>query len=373
MDAGADHARDASDGGKDASPPDTTAHDAGRDAMGDGAPDGSTDAGGPDACPPQHYLNTIRHLCVPAHDLNGDGKADLMAVNLDGINALISTGTSFMFYDWLNARFVGAGGAYAADVTGSGYADGIAFDNTYVFAIGTGGPGFGSIPANLAVWLPSPFLGEIATSVVDVDGDGRADAVRFNGQDISVALSTGESFEEPTQWLAVDLTQYLEVYAADVDGDGMSDAILLGTNSVEVCRSTGTSFSPPVVWDQSPLTSDIATLFADVNGDGRIDGIQIENDSISVSLSNGHGFEPATSWYVSALYGSLDTVLADADGDGMADVIVVDAAKVIVALSTGSSFAAPTVWYSGSFHADANFEVAPDPGGSFIATGLPTP
>jgi hypothetical protein len=391
IDAAVDGTRDASDGpakGSDASAVDASRADAStvdasavdawgtadarREAQGDASSDGSTDGGGTDACPPQHYTNIVRHRCVPAHDLTGDGKADLIAVNYAGIDALISTGSSFLFQNWFTGKFYGTGGTYAADVTGSGFADGVAFDGASEFALGTGGPSFGTIPANLKVWLPMPFQGEIATSVVDVDGDGRADAVDLNGHEILVALSTGESFEEPTQWSAIDLTPYAELWMADVNGDGMWDTILLGNSSVEVCLSTGTAFAPPVVWDQSPLYSDIVTLFADVDGDGRMDGIQIENESILVSLSNGHGFDPPTVWYAAALYGDSDTIVADANGDGMADVIVVDAGKVIVALSTGTSFLAPAVWYNGDFHRDINLDVAPDPGDSFIAIGVPS-
>jgi hypothetical protein len=356
----------------DAMTPDAAGPDARRDATGDGAPDATTDGGGPLACPPRHSFNVVRHICVLDHDLNGDGKADLMAVNVDGITALISTGTSFEFRDWLDNQFVGTGGAYAADVTGQGYSDAVAFDESAVYVIGSGITGFGSIAANFSAWLPMSFRGDIATSVMDVNGDGRADAVVFNDDEILVALSTGTRFEDPVQWLAADLTGYIELWMADVDGDGMVDVIYLGADSVEVSLSTGTSFAPPVVWDDSPLSSDITAYFADVDGDGRADGLQIDSDEIWVSLSTGRGFAPATLWYASTLYGTRDTIVADADGDGMADLIVVDTSKVIVALSTGSNFAAPTIWYNGTFHADYNLEVAPDPGVSFIALDPPS-
>jgi hypothetical protein len=378
---GATAAGDASDGAgerpdataADAAPPGAMGTDAGRDATGAGAPDAGTDGGSPVTCPSRHSLNLVRHVCVLDHDLNGDGKADLMAVNLGGINALISTGSSFEFHAWLDQQFRGFGGAYAADVTGLGYSDGVVFDGTTVYAIGSGPTGFGSIAANFSTWLPTPFLGDIATTVVDVNGDGRADAINFDDHAIWVALSTGTRFEDPVQWLAGDLTQYVQVFAADVNGDGMFDVVYLGATLVEVSLSTGVSFAPPVVWDESPLSSDRLTLFADFNGDGRTDAAQINNDAIWVSLSTGREFARATPWYVNTLYGSRDTIMADANGDGMADVIVVDAAKVIVALSTGSSFAAPTVWYNGTFDADLNIGVAPEPGGSFVPGIPPSP
>src|SRR3954469_24441964 len=94
----------------------------------DGAGDARPEAGSsPPSCPIYQYWNAVQLTCVPAHDLNGDGRADLLAVNGTDMQALISDGRSFGEEKWLDGAFYGvAGRAFAADVTDSGFASGVA-------------------------------------------------------------------------------------------------------------------------------------------------------------------------------------------------------------------------------------------------------
>ncbi len=164
-------------------------------------------------------------------DVDGDGRDDVMAwngLNPNGpqrgsINVMLSTGTAFGdFVTWKT-------GTDAAPVV------------------------FGST-ANL--------LG-------DVDGDGRADLVAWSGLNptgpqrgsIHVMLSTGTAFGDASTWLAgSDATPVVSGSTAnllaDVNGDGRADLIAWNgrsTNSpsfgsVSVFLSTGTGFSPPALW-----------------------------------------------------------------------------------------------------------------------------
>src|SRR5260221_5485525 len=80
-------------------------------------------------------------------DLNGDGKADVIAVNGGKIDASLSTGSSFV-----------------------------------------GGPS----------WTPRSFSGSRGTFFADVNGDGKADAIAVNDAGITVRLSNGTTFGSGT-------------------------------------------------------------------------------------------------------------------------------------------------------------------------------
>lgn len=139
---------DARDGGRDLH---ADAHsDHAEPGMMDGARGGPpTDAGSDGSathapCPDRQYMNVARHVCIPAHDLNADGRADLLVANSTDMQALISTGQAFVKMKWEDGGFWGAGlspehnGAYAADITGSGFAAAVGLGTGFVGVLYTG-------------------------------------------------------------------------------------------------------------------------------------------------------------------------------------------------------------------------------------------
>jgi hypothetical protein len=345
-----------SDSGSDGTGPGS---DAASDATSDS--DASSDAGnGP--CGRHQYLNVVRHVCLPAHDLNGDGKADLVAANNGETDALLSTGHSFTFAKWFDGNFYGGGGIYAADVTGDSYADGVGFQTGFVGVVTTGGPGFGALASNYSNWMDKTFLGTKGTFVVDVTGEGKSDAIAVNPDGIQVALSTGSSFSPPAVWLAADLSSYTSVFFADVTGDGLADGIFINDSTADVSVSSGHALGVPVRWRASGIVGPLGTFFADVDGDGRADGIRLDSSSVGVSLARAGSFAKETQWYAGPIIGPGGTFVADADGDGMADIISIYPSYVTVATSTGHGFSAPVVWYTGQFRTDYGITPAPDPG-----------
>jgi hypothetical protein len=347
-----------------ADPPTDATADGGADAShgGDGGPGGPK---APPPCPPVHYRNKVRDVCIPAHDLNGDGKADLLAVNRDDHHALISDGSRFMFARWLDGAFYGTGGAFAADVTGDGFADGVGFGNGYVGVVSTGAAGFGNPGANYFMWTGMPMLGSKATFLADVDGDGRADAVAVFDNEISVARSEGKKLlAPPTRWGGGDFTNVVALFAADVDGDGLSDVIGLRPQAIAVWLSNGSGFRVEETWRPSRLAGSNGIFFADVDGDGRADGVRMEPSGAFVARSTGRTFDDDQRWSDGAVLGSTATFVADADGDGQADVILVNPSSVNVALSTGTGFAPQTRWYAGQFRSEYNTTTAPPPAAS---------
>jgi hypothetical protein len=365
----------------DASPPDD--HDGGSDADapadaplestpdaadGPGDTDGPGDIGdtGAPLCPPRYYQNVMTGKCLRAHDLNGDGKADALALWNNGIDALISDGSKFIFRRWFQADLSQAKRVNADDTTGDGLADAIAFQSDFVGAYPSAGDTFGAVQS-FNVWLKPGLMGTYATQLGDVDGDDdhRADAIAVGVGGIRVALSTGLNFEPSTVWLAQDMSIYEGVYFADVDADDQADAIAVGKTSLDVYRSTGHSFGQRETWYTSRFP-----FFADVDGDGRADAVRIEMGVVWVALSDvSNTFRPEQRWYTGPAMAPDHRFLVDADGDGRADLVAMDHSEVKVALSTGAAFLAPTVWYEGQFGSDPIFgkggvTFAPDPAGA---------
>ena len=85
-------------------------------------------------------------------DVNGDGRADLVAINDADIWVTLSTGTAF---------------------------------------------------AAPTQWSAVALQGTVGNLLGDVNGDSRADLVAINDTDIWVTLSTGTAFSTPTQWSPV--------------------------------------------------------------------------------------------------------------------------------------------------------------------------
>jgi len=303
---------------------------------------------------------------VRTHDLTGDGKADLVAVNSNSLDALISDGSKFTFATWLTTAFTLDTTSHIEvdDVTGDGLADGVDFDaKNFIGVIRSSGVHGGTVAESYETWEPQLFCGDTGTFVADVDGDGKSDAVAVQLGGIIVSRSTGESFGAPVIVSYANLEGCRRAFVADVDVDGRADVICLTAGAVLVLRSNGADFGPPVIWRGSSFDASRGVFFADVDGDGRADGILMEDSATMVALSDGSGLLPETMWYDGLLPGELATFVVDVDGDGRADVVAVDRASVSVALSTGSAFAPPTVWYEGQFHAERVLTAAPEPSG----------
>jgi peptidoglycan/xylan/chitin deacetylase (PgdA/CDA1 family) len=269
-------------------------------------------------------------------DVNGDGKADIIGRNAEGVHVALSTGLGFANEELWSQEF--------SDVQGWGAAE---YSSTIRWA--------------------------------DVNGDHKADLIIRSREGIRVALSTGNGFEQSTLWtnyFSDDSSQQWKkvigysgtICLADVNGDGLADVVARGDRGIYVSLSTSTSFMQPSIWstefsDQGNIVwkgAQYSTSFqlGDVNGDGMADLIARGPKGILVSLSNGNGFRHTSLWTTSfsdasgwgndvSNYGAIH--LGDVNGDGKADIIARANDGVHVLLSNGQGFMEDRIWNHSDF------------------------
>jgi hypothetical protein len=250
------------------------------------------------------------------------------------------------------STFYGSVANLVGDVDGDGKADLIAWNAANNVVELSNGAGFGAPQG----WTSgSTFYGSVANLVGDVDGDGKADLIAWNTANNAVELSTGHSFGAPQGW-TTNSTFYGNVanVAGDVNGDGRADLIAWNRTGIVVELSNGHGFDAPQAWTtNSTFYGSVANLVGDVNGDGYADLIAWNAADIAVELSNGHGgFSAPQGWTTSSTFsGSVANVVGDVNGDGKADLVAWNAADNAVELSSGSAFGAPQGWTTSStFH-----------------------
>lgn len=282
-------------------------------------------------------------------DVNGDGKADLVAQNGDSIWVKLSTGTSFgAGSQWGTGAFSGSVANLAGDVNGDGKADLIAQNGDNVWVRTSTGYSFNA-PAH---WGTVPFSGDLANLLGDVNGDGRDDLIAMNGDSIWVRTSTGSTFNSPQQWGTGAFSGNKTNHVADVNGDGRADMVAQNADSVWVRTSNGSGFNAPSQWALNPFFGTVANLMDDLNGDGRDDLIAMNGDSIWVRISNGSGFNAASNWAAEPFFGTVANHVGDVDGNGRADLIAQNGDSIWVRESVSVGLTSAAQWAVGAFSGD---------------------
>jgi hypothetical protein len=282
-------------------------------------------------------------------DVTGDGRADAIVSNPNGLDVRVSDGRGFLRNEaWTNGPFFGSlygrHNLYFADVTGGRArrrADAIVVNPDGIVVRRSDGRGF--LPNE--AWTNEPFYGENGTYFADVDGDGRADAIAVNRDGITVRRSDGRRFMGNELWMEGlfhggrnrwgdrgrdrdrgrdqgrdrgrdqdrdrsrdwdrPRGKVLAYYFADVDGDGKADAIMVTTEGVLVGLSDGQRFLPPYLWIVGPFYGGVGTYFVDVTGDGKADAVAVNTNRIDVRRSDGTQFLPNEAWTRGAAYGDI--------------------------------------------------------------------
>jgi hypothetical protein len=233
------------------------------------------------------YFCVAGEACAVA-DVNGDGRADAIAFNHSnnggtGVWVGLSDGTKFGAPQQWNSYFcVGQEICKTADVNGDGRADLLAFNHgwngTKVYVALSNGSSFGAPQA----WSNYFCVTGETCQVGDVNGDGRADVVAATGTgNVFVALSNGYSFGAPQLWSNWFCISGEDCEIGDVNGDRRADIIAFSHGSasgtgVWVGFSSGYQFAASQKVNDYLCVSNETCAVADVTGDGLADGIAFQ-------------------------------------------------------------------------------------------------
>jgi hypothetical protein len=304
---------------------------------------------------------------IQSTDLDGDGVPDLFIGSTSGGVFLPDAATGGLFESALGSgdgSFVSSGDAYlpnntalafntvydVADFNGDGKPDIVSLDVDATNATpqlrvrkGTGDGKFTNLTST-TVNVPGLAAGQSNTAALaaaDFDGDSKQDVVfattplGSNASTISVVPGNGDGTfaaqkDYPNSGTVVAL------HVADINGDGKPDLVFISNSStpgmttqtaIEAMMNDGSgNFKPATQIDAAANLAALAV--ADVNGDGKPDlvvsaGNQFTNatGSVQVYLGKGDGsFGKPSSLSAAAYPGAL--TIADMNHDGRPDIVV---------------------------------------------------
>lgn len=228
----------------------------------------------------------------------------------------------------------------------------------------------------------------VATSVIDINGDGKGDIVTA-GTNVNVFLSNGDgTFKAP---IVASAGALAAMSFGDINGDGKQDiAVSMYPNNtqrqVEILLGNGDGyFNAPVAY--APVDYDSGKIvLADVNNDSKLDfvvNVFSSNGSTQVALGNGNGTFLAPITYNPNQY-QVGLAVADFNNDSKVDILTTDGFAVNSAFLSGNgdgSFNAPTLtnptgqyinaYAVGDFNGDGKLDVSveSDNGGLRIMIG----
>ncbi len=258
-------------------------------------------------------------------DVDGDGRLDPCARDVDGLRCLASaSGRTSALHALSDAEgfddVARHGSIRFGDVDGDGRADvcarlsdGLAcwLHGVNGFETRIAGPPWSDADGWSAAGLASTWR------LADADGDGRDDACARGPDGFGCWLSLGDRFgamhrgppmRDAEGWDRREVHSTIRM--GDIDGDGASDVCARQPDGVRCWRWTGDSFGraiegPPLT-DASGWTSPArheSIRLADVSGDGRADVCARSEDALHCWLSEGTHFERqwrASSWNAAA-------------------------------------------------------------------------
>jgi hypothetical protein len=295
--------------------------------------------------PQQTFATGSAPFSVAIADINGDGKPDLIIVNLsdDTISVLMNTTTPGAAIASFGAQQTLATGVTpysvtSADLNGDGKPDLIVANlnskDVSVFLNTT--PPQAPLATFSAPQTFSTGSGPQSVATADVNGDGKPDLIVANITDSTIVVLT--NMTEPGAMLASFTAPQIvgsgsQVVAADLNGDGKPDLMIqnhvdstiLALVNTTAAGSSVPSFAAP----QLVATGQAIGAIIDVNGDGKPDLVALNVTSSPISVLRNTTAPGASvvsfgipETFASAPLGGILTA-ADLNGDGKPDLILV--------------------------------------------------
>jgi len=276
---------------------------------------------------------------ILAHDLNGDGRLDLVVSGGQSVFVLTGRDNGRFEVTWSGAAGENPVDLAVADLDEDGLAD-LAVANhetdyvTLLFGIAGGGFEHRNHSRLRVDVSPHPH----AVRLHDIDSAGHADLLVDDRSPESIRLFRGRGDGTFSGAPSIDVggDPYRGMSLADVTGDGLADLITPNPDHVAVLVAEGDGGFRPRATLPAPF-GPFSVVAADLNGDGRRDVAAASGEGAGL-LAIWHGladgsFRAAGRYEIAS--GPTKSAAADLTGDGSAEVLVASYAGGEVAVLVG--------------------------------------
>jgi RHS repeat-associated protein len=261
---------------------------------------------------------------VQIGDVDGDGIADLMAVNGNGkiVTLLFKGDGSYNEVDVTQPNGWTGTNMWSGDFDGDGRTDLVSHNNgKLIFAFSRFTNSTGTYQFTGQINDPVAGWDNTKVWVGDFNGDHKADLVTENNGKLILLLSNGDgTYQEkvanqPYNWSAIN------VWAGDFNGDGKTDLISHGNGKLITAFSKGDGTWDSFSVNDPPQGMDNTTTFVgDFNGDGKADLVSHNNGIVTI-YSNGNGSYSSFSETPQNGWNWTSTWVGDFDGAGLSSLL----------------------------------------------------